>query len=151
MVGDDVTVGNARESVSLAEGAGEVGLAVMLADLIRQNLEHSPRKWRDFARLDSLISLEARDAEVTITLAFGRGRLLVHGGVHGAPEIRISADSEALLGLAAVKIVAGLPFLFGPKGRGLRRGLLSGEVKISGMLRRPVLLIRFTRLMSVNG
>ncbi len=65
--------------------------------------------------------------------------------------IRISASAEALLGLAAVRIVGGLPFLFGPEGRGLRTGLLTGQVKIGGLLRKPAQLIRFTRLMSVNG
>lgn len=142
---------DARALVRLAEGADEVGLAVMLADLIRQNLEQRPRKWTDFDKLDSLISLEALDAEVAITLSFARGTLTVHGGIHGAPGIRISASAEALLGLAAVRIVGGLPFLFGPEGRGLRTGLLTGQVKIGGLLRKPAQLIRFTRLMSVNG
>lgn len=143
--------GDTGARVTLAAGAGEVGLAVMLADLIRQNLEQKPGKWRDFLRLDSLISLEARDAEVAVTLAFSRGSLTIHGGIHGTPAIRISATAEALLGLAAVKIVGGLPFLFGPQGRWLRAGLLSGQVKIAGLLRKPAQLVRFTRLVSVNG
>ncbi len=141
----------AREYVRLAEGAAEVGLAVMLADLIRANLEQSPGKWADFARLDSLISLEAVDAEVSVTLAFDRGALTVHGGIHGAPDIRVRASAEGLLGLAAVRIMFGLPFLFGKEGSALRKGLLTGRVKIGGALRRPSQLVRFTRLMSVNG
>jgi hypothetical protein len=151
MIGPAQTSATAKERVILARGAEEVGLAVMLADLIRQNLEQNPRKWRDFARLGSLISLEAVDADVSATLAFARGALIVHGGIHGAPVMRISASAEALLGLAAVRIVAGLPWLFGREGGALRAGLMSGQVKIAGALRRPAQLIRLTRLMSVNG
>ena len=79
------------------------------------------------------------------------GNLVIHAGVQGAPHIRISATAEELLSLPVVRIVAGLPFLFGPQGRGLRKGLVSGRVKIAGMLQWPLQLVRFTRLMSVNG
>jgi len=140
---------DAQSRITLAPGAESVGLAVMLADLIRQNLEQDPRKWADFDRLDALICLEALDAEVTVTLAFARGTLVIHGSC-GAPSIRISAAAESLLTLPIVRIVAGLPHLFGPHGRGLRRGLLTGRVKIAGILLKPIQLIRFTRLMSVN-
>jgi len=140
-----------RPVVRLAEGAEEVGLAVMLAELIQQNLEQSPRKWADFTRLHSLISLEAVDADVAVTLAFDLNSLVVHRGIRGTPDIRISASAEGLLGLAAVRIVAGLPSLFGHEAKGLRSGLLTGQVKIAGALRRPAQLVRFTRLMSVNG
>jgi hypothetical protein len=47
--------------------------------------------------------------------------------------------------------VFGLPFLFGKEGKGLRTGLITGQVKIRGALRRPAQLVRFTRLISVNG
>jgi hypothetical protein len=142
MVGDMIT---------LADDAREAGLAGMMADLISANLRQRPEKSKDFARLDLLITLEAVDAEVAVTLEFRKGSLIVHGSCHQKPEIRISASSELLLGLAAVKIRLGLPDLFGRDARALRRGLLSGRVKMTGALRRPVQLVRFTRLMSVNG
>jgi len=143
-------VSDAQAPVTLAPGAEAVGLAVMIADLIRQNLAQRPGKWSDFSRLRSRISLEARDAEVSITLAFSEGGVTVHGGIQGDPEIRISATAEALLRLAAVRIVAGLPFLFGSPGRELRAALITGQVRIAGVLRRPAELMRFTRLVSVN-
>ena len=151
MTREKVQRGQVRQAgIRLAVGAEDVGLAVMLADLIRQNLEQSPRRWADFSRLNSLIFLEARDAGVAITLAFARGELVIHGGIHGDPVIRISATAISLLALPLVRIVAGLPSLFGPAGRGLRRGLFSGEVRIRGMLRNPRQLILLTRLLSVS-
>ena len=151
MNADAVLPRDPHECVRLADGAAEVGLAVMLRDLIRANLEQSPGKWVDFARLDSLISLEAVDAEVSATLAFDRGTLTVYEGIHGTPAIRVSAVASGLLGLAAVRVVFGFPLLFGKEGKGLRTGLLTGQVKIRGALRRPAQLVRLTRLMSVNG
>ena len=125
-------------------------MAVMIADLIRANLGQSPRKWADFNRLNCPISLEAVDADVSITLVFQGGTLVVCEGIQGTPIIRISASAEALIGLAAVRIRVGLPLLFGRKGRGLRTGLLTGHVRIAGALKKPFQLLRFTRLMSVS-
>jgi hypothetical protein len=149
MVGNPVSGRDTQALIRLAPGAENVGLAVMLADLIRQNLEQNPGKWADFDRLDALVCLEARDADVTVTLVFAHGTLIIHEGC-GNSVIRISAAAKALLALPAVRIVAGFPYLFGSRGRGLRRGLLSGRVRIAGMLLRPVQLIRFTRLISVG-
>jgi hypothetical protein len=143
--------GGPGEHISLAAGAEDIGLASMLADLIRQNLEQNPRKGTDFSRLSTAVAMDVRDAEVMITLVFSRGSLVIHAGIHGAPEIRIRAGAETLLALPRVRIVGGLPHLFGPDGRGLRNGLLTGAVKIHGMFRHPVKLVRLTRLMSVNG
>ena len=88
--------------ISLAQGTDDAGLAAMLADLIRSNLAQNPHTWRDFNRLDTLVSIEARDAEVTITLEFNRGVLMVHAGVYGSPKLRISAESITVLELAMV-------------------------------------------------
>jgi len=151
-VGGDRAVGTeARARIALAPGADAVGLAVMIADLIRQNLERDPRKDADFRKLAASVSMEVPDAEVTITLEFSRGALLVHGGRHDRAHLRIRADSTTLLALPLVRISAGLPNLFSPESSALRNGLLSGGVRIGGMLRHPLRLVRFTRLMSVNG
>jgi hypothetical protein len=136
--------------VSLAPGTEATGLAGMLAELIRANLLQNPHKWRDFNKLDTLVSIEAHDAEVTITLAFTRGALVVHAGVHGSPKLRISAESVTVLELAMVKIVRGIPNLLDPGGRRLLAKFFSGGVKIAGMLTQLVPLVRLTRLMSVN-
>jgi len=137
--------------IALAPGAEGVGLAVMIADLIRQNLERSPRKDADFRKLSASVSMEVPDAEVTITLEFSRGALLVHDGQRDGAHLRIRADSTTLLALPLVRISAGLPNLFSPESSALRSGLLTGGVRIGGMLRHPLRLVRFTRLMSVNG
>ncbi len=145
--------------VTLAPGVDDAGLAAMLAGLIRQNIEQHPGKSADFRRLSADIVITVPDAEVTVTLEFGRGELIVHEGERdgardghrAGAQLGITANSDTLLALPLVKISAGLPNLFARSSSALLRGLFDGSVKISGMLRHPVTLIRFTRLMSVNG
>ncbi len=139
------------QRIRLAAGAEGVGLAAMLADLIRQNLEQNPRREPDFRKLDASIALEVPDVEVAVTLEFSRGSLIVHGGLLDASQLRIQAGARNLLALPLVRISVGLPNLLSPDSRILRKGLLSGQVRIRGMFRHPLRLVRFTRLISVNG
>ena len=127
--------------ISLGPRTEDAGLASMLAELIRLNLAAHPGRRKDFDRLNADIVIEARDAEVTITLAFGGGTLIVHAGVHGDPGIRISADSATVLELSTLRIIGGVPSLLGAKGRRLIGKLAAGEVKIRG-LRRVLTLVR---------
>jgi hypothetical protein len=150
VVSEDLASG-AAQRIRLAAGAEDVGLAVMLADLIRQNLEQNPRREPDFRKLDASISIEVPDVEVTVTLEFSRGSLIVHDGLRDSSQLRIQAGARNLLALPLVRISAGLPNLLSPDSRILRNGLLSGQVKIRGMFRHPLRLVRFTRLISVNG
>jgi hypothetical protein len=135
--------------MSLAPGTEDSGLASMLAELIRFNLLEHPGRWKDFKRLNADIAIEARDAEVTVTLAFRRGSLVVHAGVHGVPGVFISADSATVLDLSTLRIVAGVPNILDARGRRLVSKLAAGELRIRG-LRRVLTLVRLTRLMSVS-
>ena len=60
--------------VDLAPGAEENGLATMLADLVRQNLQAKPHKRADFNALDGTVAIVADDADVSLTLRFARGK-----------------------------------------------------------------------------
>ena len=87
--------------VQLAPGAEENGLAVMLADLLRQNLEAKPHKQGDFAALRGSVAIVAEDADVALTLRFERGgKLTIHDGILGIPDVTIRGPSEAVLALS---------------------------------------------------
>jgi hypothetical protein len=137
--------------IHLDKEAEEIGFACMIADLIRQNMEQHPEKARDFIALGSAISIEARDAEVTITLVFRRGSLYIYNGVHGFADISLSSDSATILELSLAKMLFGLPNLLDSAGRKMVKKILTGELKVGGLLRRPGQLVRLTRLMSVNA
>jgi len=123
----------------------------MLTALIRQNVDQHPERQADFERLRGSIVLEATDAEVAVTMYFLGGGLRVHGGVQGRPDIAISTDSLTLLELAGARLRFGLPDPAHPSGRAVLRKLGSGKLRIkgSGLVLKPLLLVRFTKLLNV--
>jgi len=138
-----------RAEIALAPGADETALAVMLADIIRINLETKPEKLKDFQSLRSRVYIYATDAEVEITLDFVRGKLTVYGGKAGQPQISIITDSSTLLDLTNIQIKGGLPNFFDQTGREVTKKLLRGELKIKGLVSRLVSLVRLTKVLSV--
>ena len=89
--------------MTLAPGAEENGLAIMLGDLVRQNLEAKPNKMADFDALEGRVSIVADDADVALTLVFERraaGSLTIHDGIVGIPDVTIRGPSEAILALS---------------------------------------------------
>lgn len=141
--------GEAKPEIVLAPGAGETALAVMLADIIKINLESKPEKMKDFLALQSRVYIHAVDAEVEITLDFARGTLTVYGGKALKPQISIQTDSSTLLDLTNIQIKHGFPNFFDQNGRGLTKKLLRGDLKIKGLLTQTASLIRLTKVLSV--
>jgi len=145
--------------VSLAHGAEDNGLAVMLADLVRQNLEAKPHKKRDFSALSGSFSIVAEDAEVALTLRFADGKLTIHDGIVGIPDVTIRGGSDTILALSNLPLTRpfGLP-IPNPRDknevsvmRSVVADLRAGRVHIYGMAFHFPMLMRLTRVMSVNG
>ena len=157
------TSGTGGLAIELAPGAENNAFATMLADLVRQNLESKPHKRKDFDALEGTVALIADDADVALTLEFrrarggGHGRLVLHDGIKGVPDVAVRGSADAIMGLSNVPLTR---FLHLPLPtdraalevmRGMVRASLSGELKIYGMVRHMGLLSRLTRVMSVNG
>jgi hypothetical protein len=136
--------------IQLAEGAREIGLAVMLQDLMIQNIEQNPHKLTDFKKLDIRIGLEVFDAEIKLTLEFADNTLTIHPGIQKQPELYLTADSEAIMNLSNQKIKWGLPYYFDETGREILAAMRSGRLKAKGMMAHFPSLIRFARVMSVH-
>jgi len=145
--------------ITLAPGADENGLAVMLADLLRQNLDQKPHKARDLAALDGRIAIVAEDAEVAMTLRFDRGDLTVYDGVVGVPDVVVRASSDVIIALSNVPLTRrfGLPVprASDREGRKTMREVLaamrSGALDVTGAARHAPMMLHLTRIMSVNG
>ena len=149
------------DAVILAEGAEENAFAVMLADLVRQNLESKPHKTKDFDALargrGATIALVADDAEVALTLEFRDGNLLVHDGIRGVPDVAVRGSADSIMALSNVPLTRPLALPI-PTDRAALDVLVqmvaatrSGELKVLGMLGNFRVLSRLTRVMSVNG
>ncbi len=136
--------------IILDEGAKEAGLADMLFNLIRQNLEQKPHRLKSFQALKSNVVIVANDIEITITFAFQSGKLRIYNGILGEADLKIIADHETILELSLIKISMGLPNYFDSNGRDILKKLLFGNLKIEGMLKHPLQLIHLTKLFSVN-
>jgi len=136
--------------IVLDEGAKEVGLAEIMFNLIRQNLEQKPQRLSSFKALNSNVVIVARDIDITVTLAFKKVDLTIYNGIVGKPDLKIIADHDAILDLSLIKISIGLPNYFDRTGRNILRKLIFGNVKIEGMLRHPLQLIHLTKIFSVN-
>ena len=136
--------------IELAEGAEEIGLAVMLRDLLVQNLEQNPHKIPDFYKLKLPIGLHVSDVEINLILNFGGGSLTIFNAAIGNEGLAITADSETLMNLSNQRIMWGLPFYFDETGKEIMAAMKSGRLKVNGMLRFFPALIRFSRVMSVH-
>lgn len=142
--------------IELAPGADDNGLASMLAGLIRQNIEDKPHKMRDFERLRATVAIIAEDAGVSLTLRFDRGRLVVHDGIVGIPDLTIRASGDDIMNLSLVEllpapVLGALPDLRGKVLRQVGEAFLKRRVKIYGAVTNVPTLIALTRVVSVNG
>lgn len=140
----------AEPQIDVDGSAGENGLANMVAELLRANVQSSAYKRRVFSRMKGSVGLSATDAEVHVTLAFDRGRCLIHDGILGRTAVTVTADSESIIELSNVRLVGGLPFYFDRSGRAVVSKVLRRVIRIRGLLRHPVTLTRLGIVLSVN-
>lgn len=136
--------------ITVDRGAEENGLANMVADLLRANVESSAHKKAVFSRMKGSVGLFATDADVKVTLVFDRGRCVVHDGILEGTAVTVTADSDSILELSNVRLVGGLPFYFDKPGRAVASKVLGREIRIRGLLRHPVTLTRLGVVLSVN-
>jgi hypothetical protein len=146
--------------VQLAPGAEENGLAHMLRDLVKQNLEEKPHKMGDFEALDGNVSIVADDADVALTMRFeSGGKLRIHDGIVGIPDVTIRGPSEAVLALSNMPLATrlGLP-IPDPRDREAVKtvrlvmgAMRDGKLHVYGMAFHLPMMMRLTKVMSING
>ncbi len=124
------------------------GLAMMLADLLRQNLARDPGRARSL--MPMLACIEAPDAGVAVTMRVAPGRVVLADGVDTEAGVTVRADSGRLLRLTAAPLLWGLPDVRSSRGRRALADILTGRVRVRGMVRHPGQLRRLTRLLSVR-
>jgi hypothetical protein len=136
--------------IHLAQGVEEIGLAVMLQDLIIQNMEQNPHKLAYFEKLNIPIGLEISDAAIKLTLEFSNNSLTIHPGIKNRPKLNIKADAESIMNLSNQKIKWGLPYYFDETGRQITAAIKSGRLRVKGMILHFPSLMRFSQVMSVH-
>ena len=124
------------------------GLADLVGRLIETNLEAEPDR-RALLR-DTIVRLTASDAAIEATLTLSSAGVDVSNRPVGRrPHLVIAADAYDLIELAGAPLRFGFPDVVHPQGRSVIRRIATRRVRVSGMLRHPIRLSRFTRLLSV--
>ena len=130
------------------DAVGADGLAAMIGSLVDQNLTRVPDRRRLLR--GGVVALAATDAGVAVTLRMSPGAVLVEHGADPRAEVLVRARGEDLLTLAAAPLRGGLPDALTPEGRDVVAALLTGRVRIRGLVRHPLLVRRLTMLLSAT-
>lgn len=141
-----------QASVVLAPGAESNPFAEMLATLVRQNLDDHPAKRATLLRMVGRVCIVATDVGRSVTLLFNGGRLEVCDGIVGIPDVTVRATSDHVLQMSLVELAGrfGLPDPRGETTRAIAKASADGAIHVHGMLPNLPLVLRLTRLMSVN-
>jgi hypothetical protein len=124
------------------------GLADLVGRLIDANLQEHPDRRHLLG--PTVVELSASDADMHATLHLEReGVVVSNGRANGHAHLRVRADAYDLVEFAGAPLRLGLPDVFDAEGRAALGRVLRGHVRVSGMLRHPVRLSRFNRLLSV--
>ena len=125
--------------------------AEMLGGLIEANVLAHPQKGKDFDALVAHVGIWANDIDEGATFVFESGTLTVYNGLEPRRTITIRSDSQTIMSLGTLKIgVFGLPIYYDEVGRGVAGKLLSGKLKIDGLLTNIATVNRVTRIFSVH-
>jgi hypothetical protein len=125
--------------------------ATMLGGLIEANVRSNPGKERDFDSLKARVGIWVTDIDEGVTLEFKGGKLVVHNGLKPRRTLTIRTDADTVMSLSNLKIgLLGVPVYYDEVGRGVAVKLLTGKLKIDGLLPNVMTLNTVTRIFSVQ-
>ncbi len=136
--------------IDLAPGAESVRLAREIAAGVQANVARDARKRADFERLRGAVALVADDGGTALTLRFDFGRLVIHTGVVGIPDITVRGPTELLEGLGDLPLpgMAAVAAKWLARGSGRAAVRNGGELKIYGLATHPFLIRRLFSVLS---
>ena len=139
--------------IELVETERVLPFARLIATLLEQNLSDAPERAQELRRMRGRVCLFADDLHAALTLEFTAGRVRVHSGVFGLPDLTLRASSELLIDLTRLEVASrwALPDPRGPVVRKLARALLRRQLRIHGFVRALPVALRLSRLMSVSS
>lgn len=137
------------ESQGIDNRAVEIPFAGIIAELLRENLAQHPGKRELLRKMRGEVVIDLTDIETIVTLVFAGGRLRIDPGAPESPSLAVRTASAQVMDLNALRITGGIPWAFDEAGRKVVAHLMAGRLRIEGMFRHPLLLIRLTNLMSV--
>lgn len=137
--------------IAFSPGAEDNPLAAWASGRIRHNVRARLAARADFDAMRASVALVAPDRQLQATLRFDHGYLTAHDGIVGIPDVTLCADDAELRALADLPFWRGLPDLRGRGWREVLAEVVSGEVKIYGLVSRPRLVLRLLRILAPPG
>ena len=124
---------------------------MMLGGLIQANVSGRAEKRQDFDGLKTRVGIQVLDIDEAVTLDFRGGLLRVSNGLKRDRTITIHTDADTVMMLSNLAIGPfGMPVYYDSVGRGIVTKLLSGGLRIDGMLANLPTLNQVTRVFSVR-
>jgi hypothetical protein len=124
------------------------GLSTMLGQLIAQNLSRDPSRRRLLR--PAVVTIRSTDADVTVSLSFSGDGVAVSNGDAPGANVRVRAESVALLRLAASPLMLGLPSPFDSRGRSVLFDIGRRRIRVRGLVRNLPTVRRLTMLLSAT-
>ena len=142
--------------IDLSPGAEHDPLARSFAEIVRANVA---RDWQksEFTRLRGSAAIVADDAGTALTLRFDFGRLTIHEGLVGTPDITIRGTTNELEALTRLRFGTPLKLPVGSENGGpaelisVLRALRTRRLKIYGLTFHPRFVVRLLRVLSRSG
>lgn len=139
--------------VNYAPGAEENPLARWLGELVAKSARTTSGR-RALDRLRAAVSVVAPDRRQSATLRFDHGLVTVHDSIVGIPDMTLCGDYDVLVRAAQLPLrdlgKVALPAPGSLRSSWFRSSadLLSGELKVYGLLTHPRLLWRLLRVLA---
>ena len=146
-----------HQVVDLAPGTDRNPIARELAARVRSNLEASESTSGGFRSMRGSVLIIADDLGAALTLRFDFGRLTIHDGRVGVPDVTLRASAAGLDNFGRIAdAVGGLGGLLGSGRRAAARRaanvlneLRASDIKVYGLVRHPRLVLRLVNLLRV--
>lgn len=140
-----------RKLVEYTDGDDASAFAQMLGGLIEANVESRPEKRPDFDTLKARVGIAVNDIDESVTLDFRGGLLKVSNGLKRDRRLTIRTDADTVMMLSNLAIGPfGLPIYYDSVGREIVGKLLTGRLRIDGMVANLLTLNQVTRIFSVR-
>ncbi|GBD03641.1 hypothetical protein HRbin19_00936 [bacterium HR19] len=94
-----------KMEILIDEKAKENGLATMLYQMIKENIERNPWKETNAKKINSDVFIWAKDADVKVSISFRKDKVLVFDGEIFNPSIKIKGDTSDLIEMTKIKIL----------------------------------------------
>lgn len=137
-------------AIELAPGAEENGLATMLATLMAENVAAHPARARTLDRLRGRVAIVAEDADVALTIELRGGRVVLHDGIVGIPDLTIRGGAEQIGDMSRMESLGPLPDPRGEVNRAMWRALREKRLRVFGLPRALPLLVRIGDVLAIE-